>query len=148
MIRKYEEQDLEEIINIFIAASRLAHSFVSEEFIQEEVHNIRSLYIHQTRTFVYEHNHKVIGFICLMANEIGALFVAPQWHGCGIGKDLMNYVRSLHKTLEVEVFKENQMARSFYETCGFTELKEHIHTSGHTLLRLRYDMMSLSLKKS
>ncbi len=49
----------------------------------------------------------------------------------------MNYAKN-QKTLELEVFKENNVGRDFYYKYGFKQIGEHIYKeTGHLLLRLK-----------
>lgn len=80
---------------------------------------------------------KLEGFIALMGNEVGAIFLQPAHHGKGAGKALMDKAQELHATLEV--FKENSIGCKFYSRYGFEHLEEKLHEpTGRPLLRLRY----------
>lgn len=139
MIRPYEKTDLEELTDTWHAASQVAHPFLTEEFFDVERHNISDIYIPMADTFVYEHEGRVVGFIALIKNEVGALFVHPEFHGQGFGRALMDHAKALRGNLEVEVFKENRAGRDFYRRYGFTFQEEHVHEeTGETLMHLVY----------
>lgn len=105
---------------------------------EAERQNIPNVYLPNADTWVIEQAGNVIGFISLLGNEVGAIFVQPQFHGLGAGKALMNKAQELHGELEVEVFEKNLMGRQFYEKCGFEFMcrKRHEET-GYYLLRLK-----------
>jgi putative acetyltransferase len=139
MIRKREEKDNDEIMNVWYEASNLAHPFLEADFVEKVKTDMRNIYIPTTTTFVYEENNEVIGFISMLGNEIGGLFVSPNNHSKGIGTQLVNFVRELHGELEVEVFEKNNIGRSFYEKYGFKEMKRYYHAeSKNNMLRLQY----------
>ena len=139
MIRPYEKHDLEDLLDTWYAGSQIAHPFLSEEFFDIERHNIPHIYLPMADTFVYETEGRVVGFIALIKNEVGAIFVHPEFHGQGFGRALMDHARMLRGDLEVEVFKENRIGRDFYRRYGFTFQDEHVHEeTGETLLRLVY----------
>lgn len=139
MIRPYEKIDLDELLDTWYAASQVAHPFLSEEFFDIERHNIPNIYLPMADTFVYVHEGRVAGFIALIKNEVGAVFVHPEFHGQGFGRALMDHAKMLRGDLEVEVFKENRIGREFYRRYGFTFHDEHVHEeTGETLLRLVY----------
>ena len=139
MIRKYNPIDTDTIVNVFYQASLLAHPFLKSDFIEKEKKNIREIYLPNTETWVYFDQEKVVGFIAMMGNEVGAIFLLPEYHGKGIGSQLMNHVAQLHKTLEVDVFEKNSIGRAFYERYGFVFLEKHLHEeTGEMLLRLRF----------
>ena len=140
MIRKYEATDIEGIIEVWYEASLIAHPFLDSDFIEKEKRNIRELYIPNTKTWVFSKKNVVEGFISMMGNEVGAIFVRPEKHGQGIGKTLMDHVGQFHGSLEVDVFKDNKIGRKFYDKYGFKAVKEHIHEeTKRSLLRMEFN---------
>ena len=139
MIRKRKEKDNDEIMNVWNKASSLAHPFLETSFVDKVKKDMREIYIPNTETWVYEQNNLVIGFISMLGNEIGGLFVIPEYHSKGIGTQLVNYVIELHNELEVEVFEKNAIGRAFYDKYGFTKIKQYTHTESNSeMLRLNY----------
>ena len=97
------------------------------------------VYMPNTDTWVIEVEGSVAGFIALMGNEVGALFLQPKYHGRGAGKALMDKAQELHGDLEVEVFKQNSIGRKFYSQYGFEYLEEKLHEpTGQQVLRLKF----------
>ena len=140
MIRKYEETDIEELLEVWYEASSMAHPFLDSEFMEKEKQNIRDVYIPNTETWVSTNKDVLDGFIAMMENEVGAIFVRPEKHGQGIGKNLMDFVCQFHKELEVEVFKDNKIGRAFYDKYGFKIIKEHLHKdTNRPLLRMKFN---------
>lgn len=137
-IRPYTAADLARVISAWENAARIAHPFVTEDFMDRERRKIPDLYLPNADTWVAEVEGTVVGFIAMMGNEVGAIFVEPDHQGRGVGQALMNKVRTLHDELEVEVFEANHIGRRFYERYGFTSLGRHFDKeTGQTLLRLR-----------
>ncbi|MDP5213454.1 GNAT family N-acetyltransferase [Pseudoalteromonas tunicata] len=138
-IRHYETEDLIAVLDSWEEATRLAHTFMTDEFIYQERQNVAQLYLPNTDTWVAQIDGVVVGFIALMGNEVGAIFLKPDCHGHGIGAALMNKARQLHGDLVVEVFKENTLGRNFYAKYGFEFVEETFHQpTSQTLLRLQY----------
>lgn len=138
-IRKYENADLGAVLSSWETATRLAHPFMTDEFIAQEKINVAEIYIPNTDTWVVEIGGKVEGFIALIGNEVGAIFLQPEYHGKGAGKALMDKAQELHGDLEVEVFKENLLGRQFYSRYGFESLEEKLHEeTGQQVLRLKF----------
>ena len=138
MIREYKEKDLDELLDAWLSASKVAHPFLGEEFFEQERKNISSIYLPKAETWVYERKGVVVGFRALIGNEVGGIFVDAGYQRKGIGKELMDNARSIRAVLELDVFKDNNIGREFYKKQGFTEMNEHTHEeTGHALLRLK-----------
>ena len=138
MIRRYDEQDLDDLLDAWAAASEVAHPFLTAEFLASERENIPNLYLPNAETWVYEDDGRVVGFVALIGNEVGAIFVHPSHQRKGVGHGLMDKAKELREELEVEVFVKNAIGRAFYAEYGFelAEKKAHDQT-GLDLLRLR-----------
>jgi len=138
MIRKYESKDLEVVMSIWRQASTLAHSFLEPLFVLKAEQDLRSIYLLKTETWVYEVNGAAVGFISMLNNEIGGLFVLPQFQGKGIGSALVGFVEKDFLELVVEVFERNFIGRAFYEKSDFKLMEISIHApSGEAVLRLK-----------
>ncbi len=138
MIREYQPADLDDLLGVWEAASAVAHDFLDAKFLQQERHNIPNLYLPNAETWIWEVGGSVVGFIALIGNEVGAIFVDPSYHGTGIGRALMDKARTLREELEVEVFKKNAMGRAFYDRYGFELMQETVHeATGLTVMRLK-----------
>ena len=138
MIRKYKQGDLNEVLDAWFSASQVAHPFLSQDFFEQERRNIRDLYLPNSETWVFELDGVVVGFIALIGNEVGAIFVDAKFHGQGIGRALVDKAGSVRDVLELDVFKDNLVGRKFYEKYGFRQVDEHLHEeTGFMQLRLR-----------
>ena len=138
MIREYKEQDLDDLLSVWATASEIAHPFLTKEFLALERENIPKVYLPKAETWVSEEDGCVIGFISLLGNEVGAIFVHPKYHRKGIGRELMNKARELRGELYVEVFAANTIGRKFYAKYGFELIEEKVHEqTGLELIRLR-----------
>ena len=107
----------------------MAHPFMDEAFFEKERYNIPHLYLPNADTWVAELDGIVVGFIALIGNEVGGLFLDPSSHGRGVGKAMMDKAQELHGDLVVEVFKENAIGRRFYEQYGFKLLHEKVENA-------------------
>ncbi|NNE99385.1 MAG: GNAT family N-acetyltransferase [Pyrinomonadaceae bacterium] len=139
MIRKYKETDLETVVDIWYKSSTLAHPFLKPDFVEKVKKDMHDIYIPNSETWVYEEAGKVVGFIGMIENEIGGLFVLPDQHSKGIGTKLVDLISEIHDELEVEVFKKNKIGRAFYDKYGFKLIKEYFdEASRHSVLRLNF----------
>ena len=111
MSRKYRETDIELVIDIWWEASALAHPFLEAEFVEKVKRNMREPYLPHSKTWVFEEDNEVVGFISMLDNEIGGLFVKPDEQARGIGTQLVDYILNLNCQIEVEVFEKNRIGR-------------------------------------
>jgi putative acetyltransferase len=89
-------------------------------------------------TTVYEQEGCVVGFVALIGNEVGAIFVNPDAQGRGIGRALMDAARRSRSYLELDVFEANSVGRYFDDVYGFEFVDRHMNeAAGHPELRLR-----------
>lgn len=132
MIRKYNENDMDSVLEIWLSASVQAHACISPEFWESQVENMRNIYIPASETYVYEVESKVVGFYALYENSLAAIFVSPELQGKGIGKQLLSHAKTQRAELSLAVYKENQASYQFYLSQGFKVLSEQLdeHT-GH-----------------
>jgi len=138
-IRAYETKDLDDLMVSWESANKVAHPFLSKDFQDKVRHDIPNLYLPNADTWVIEQEGIVIGFIALIGNEIGGLFVNSNFHGTGAGKALTDKAQELHDTLEVDVFEKNLIGKNFYLRYGFTVLEEKIHEeTGNKVNRMKF----------
>ena len=140
MIRKYEDQDETRVLDIWHNSSSLAHPFLDNAFVEKVKKDMKDIYLTNADTWVLEDHNVIIGFISMIENEIGGLFVSPEQHFKGVGTALVNFIGKIHKELEVEVFKDNKIGRAFYDKYGFKIIKEYFHEeSSQVLIRMKFN---------
>lgn len=138
VIRKYQPADCEDVLNVWARASAVAHPFLSQQFLELERHNIPNVYLPKAETWVWVADGRVVGFMSLLGDEVGALFVDPKFQRSGIGRALVDRARALRGKIEVEVFERNALGRAFYAKVGFELMHQKVHTqTGFEILRLR-----------
>lgn len=139
-LRPYQDDDFDQLIRAWRAASVVAHTFLSPEFLEDEATSIREMYLPAAEAWVAEEGGEVVGFFALLGHELGALFVHPKHWGRGIGHALMDKAVELRDHLSLEVFEANRIGRSFYERYGFTEDSSGVNkATGERVLRMTFD---------
>jgi putative acetyltransferase len=140
MIRPYASGDLDEVLDVWYRASLIAHSFLTEDFFESERLLIAEHWLPMADVFVYETAGSVIGFLALVGNEVGAIFVLPAHQGRGVGRSLMDQARRSRPFLELDVFEANALGRRFYDAYGFRLVERTLdEATGQPTLRLRLD---------
>ncbi|SHN83086.1 GNAT family N-acetyltransferase [Desulfitobacterium chlororespirans] len=123
-IRKFEPKDRDSVVEVWYKASIIAHDFISKEVWEAERTNIRDKYLSLAETWVTEEEGKVIGFISLVDQYIGGLFVEPSQQGMGAGTQLIQQAQEEKGHLTVGVYSKNSAARGFYRKHGFRKISE------------------------
>lgn len=113
-IRGYIDSDIMDLLKIWEDASRKSHDFFPSSFFIAERERVSKLYIPNALTYVAELDENAIGFISMIGNEIGGLFISPKFQGMGVGGALIHHVSEQHSSLDVRVFLKNKSAISFY----------------------------------
>lgn len=139
IIRKYKDADLDGVLSSWENASKIAHPFLKEDFLAQERKNIPELFLPKADTWVVAVDDQVVGFIALIGNEVGAIFLQPEHQGKKMGKLMMDKAQELHGDLKVEVFEKNSMGRDFYAQYGFELTEEKVHEqTGERILCLEF----------
>jgi len=127
MIRPFTQDDTDTVVDIWRAASALAHPFLSRTFIESEARNLRNIYLAFAETWVLEKDGNVVGFVALVENAVAGLFLDPAYHGTGLGHAMIKHAQSARGALTVEVFEKNTIGRKFYASCGFIPERNSVH---------------------
>ncbi len=101
---------------------------------------MRNVYLAFAETWVTEIDGEVVGFIALIEDVVGGLFLDPAYHGQGYGRAMLDKAVAEKGPLRVEVFKENAIGRRFYNAYGFKGSEEFVHQeSGQVTLRMTFN---------
>lgn len=140
VIRPYTDDDLGDVLDAWYRSSVVAHSFLNEGFFDEERERLAEMWLPESDTSVFEVDGRVVGFVSMVGNEVGGIFVNPEYQNQGIGRSLLNHVAATRRYLELEVFEANTIGRRFYSAYGFRVVSKGVESStGLPALRLRID---------
>ena len=126
MIRVYKDSDIDDVLNIWYEVARSSYRFLPVETIDLIKKDIRYKYIERADTWVAIYDGCIVGFISVIENIVGGLFVLPSYQNMGIGKKLITHVKELRGSISLDVLKENSKVLKFYEKCGFVPTREGI----------------------
>lgn len=126
IIREFRYTDTDKLVEIWYEASVIAHSFINRALWEAHKEELRTKYLPGAETWVAEEGGDLLGFLSLMGNYIGGLFVAPGKQGAGIGTKLIEQAKKEKGSLKVGVYKKNIAAQKFYVKKGFKYLNEEI----------------------
>ncbi|MGT3243788.1 N-acetyltransferase [Yersinia enterocolitica] len=130
MIRAYQPNDLDAVMQLWLTSTIAAHPFIAEQYWHESAPLVRDTYLPAARTWVYlpqevqseptDGGNTIVGFISILEEQlVGALFVNQFYYGKGVGKILMDSVQQHYKALTLEVYQKNHRAYHFYRKQGF-----------------------------
>lgn len=120
MIHKWQSRDLQPLLTLWLESTIFAHPFIEERYWYESEPIVRDVYLPSAQTWVWEENEGVKGFVSVMDQRfVGALFVAPDSIGQGIGRALLAWVCERYPDLSLEVYQKNSRAVNFYHAQGF-----------------------------
>lgn len=140
MIREFRTEDTDAVLAIWLDASLASHAFIDAAFWRGNVQAMRDVYLPLARTWVYEKEGEVVGFISMNGEYVAALFVAPKWQGRRVGTTLLNHAKTLSSVLRLAVYTENTAACRFYARHGFTLVQERLdETTGHREQVMRWE---------
>lgn len=123
MIREYKAYDLDRIMELWLETNKKAHPFIKESYWEENFEDVRKL-IPEATVFVYEKDGIILGFIGLMESYIAGIFIDESYQSNGIGRQLLEKVKSMKEELLLQVYVKNSRAITFYKREGFSVLQE------------------------
>ena len=118
MIRKYQPQDLEHIMKIWLETNLAAHGFIPAEYWNEQYEAVKEA-LPQADILIYEEEGTVLGFLGLQDSYIAGLFVEKASRSRGIGRLLLEAAKSGRQELTLHAYAENTGAVRFYDGRGF-----------------------------
>lgn len=130
MIREFQENDLNRIMELWLDTNIQAHDFIHKSYWQEHFQEVKEI-LPSASVSVYEEKGIIQGFIGLMDSYIAGIFISKDQQSKGIGSQLLNHVKENHTQLSLKVYKKNKRAVDFYLREGFlvTEQQEDKETA-------------------
>ena len=125
MIKKFEIEDLDEIMNIWLKTNISAHGFIKASYWKENFEMVREMMMN-SEIYLYKEDNKICGFIGLIDDYIAGIFIKDKYQSRGIGKNLLDYVKSNRNRLLLSVYNKNNRAIEFYKREGFIIVKNEI----------------------
>jgi putative acetyltransferase len=126
MIRLAEPEDIPQLVDIWLRASRLAHDFIPEAFWQQRADDMARRYLPAAETYVLEAAGRAVGFAALNGEHLEALFIDPDVQSFGHGTHLMAHAMSCRERITLCVYSRNVRAVSFYRRLGFQFVEERM----------------------
>ncbi len=135
------EQEINRVMEIWKESTIQAHSFMAKEYWLQNYTVVKEKYIPMSITYLYLEDNEIKGFISIVDGQfIGALFVAVNCQGKGIGRKLLDHVKGIYDRLTLAVYKDNEQAVSFYQKNGFVLKQEQLNKeTNHLEYRMSFE---------
>lgn len=118
MIRKFEKNDINDVLQIWKSENIKAHNFISREYWENNYSFVKEA-LPNAEIYVYITKEKIIGFIGLNNNYIEGIFVDTNHQCNGVGTALLNKVKENKNKLTLSVYMKNTDAVNFYKKNDF-----------------------------
>ena len=128
MVRRIRPAEVDAAAGIWLETNIEAHSFVPERYWRDHFEAVKGL-LAQAELYVFEGEAGIQGFLGLDADYIAGLFVKSGARGGGIGKKLLDHVKSGRSRLTLRVYQKNAGAIRFYRREGFAVQEESVDES-------------------
>lgn len=127
MIRKLRESDLSAVMKIWLDTNIKSHNFVSKEYWTSNYEMVKEI-LSKSEIYVYEEDdtNLIDGFIGLLDSYLAGLFVKNTAQSKGIGKQLLDYAKSIKSEMTLSVYQKNIRAVHFYQREQFQIQSENI----------------------
>lgn len=118
MIRRLENADLDAAAALWLEGNLQAHAFLPAQYWRSHFAQVRGL-LAQAEVYVYETDGVLQGFAGLEGAYIAGLFVAQEARSQGVGKALLDFLKTRRQSLRLHVYQKNTRAAAFYRREGF-----------------------------
>ena len=130
MIRKLQNADMDRVAGIWLDANLRAHCFISPQYWKSNFDPVKEM-LPRAEVYVYENGREIWGFIGLNGEYIEGIFVSGEMQSRGIGKRLLDFVKTKKTELRLNVYQKNTRAIRFYQREGFKILREGTVSEKH-----------------
>lgn len=125
MIRKFEKNDINPVMQIWKNENIKAHKFISKEYWKNNYYYVKEI-LPNAEIYVYVLKENIVGFIGINENYIEEIFIDTNNQCKGIGTSLLNKVKENRDNLTLSVYKKNINAINFYKKNDFIITSENI----------------------
>ena len=130
MIRKIREEDLTNVMTLWVKGNFKANSFIEKDYWLEIYNQVKIDFLENFKTYVYIENEEILGFISIHDDEIKAICVKEENRRNGIGTKLLNYCRDNLKENEelyMKIFEKNMNGILFFSKLQFKNSKVQLN---------------------
>ena len=135
-IKALEGKQLDRIMELWLETNIHAHHFIDHNYWKTNYELVKEM-MPQATIYAYQEENTIQAFVGLVEDYIAGIFVSSDLQSKGIGKNLLEYCKSLKDELSLHVYQKNERALHFYQREGFVITKEKIDENTN---ELEYEM--------
>lgn len=116
LIKKLDNLDfesIEKISNIWLNSNLEAHDFIKREYWISNLDKVKKMFP-DSSIYVYYADNQIVGFAGLYEQYIAGIFITDNYRNKGIGKLLLERLKSDYNGLNLHVYEKNEGAIRFY----------------------------------
>jgi len=121
MIRELRKTDIKRVAEIWLNANLQAHSFISPQYWMGNFDLVKAML---PQVYVYEDARNIQGFVGLNSEQFEGIFVSGEMRSQGIGRFLLDFIKTKKPELHLNVYRKNTRAIRFYQREDFEILNE------------------------
>ncbi len=125
MIRKFEKNDINAVMEIWVNENIRTHNFIAKEYWKDNYEYVKDI-LPKADIYVYILDEQVVGFVGVNNNYVEGIFVDINNQHSGIGTSLLDRIKENKDSLTLNVYKKNANAIKFYEKNNFIITSENI----------------------
>ncbi|HBG89101.1 MAG TPA: acetyltransferase [Stenotrophomonas sp.] len=140
-LRPSRASDGDAVVDLWRRAVDATHDFLSAEDRRAIDTEVVGFLPQAPLLLAVDAEDRPLGFMLLDCSHMEALFIDPEVHGQGIGRQLVEHALAQHSTLTTDVNAQNAQALGFYLRMGFVETgRSEVDSQGrpYPLIHLRH----------
>ena len=125
MISDWDKSKVDELMDFWLKNIKNSYDFIDGTYWEGLYEGFKNNYILDSETYVYEEDQKLIAFVSIIEEgNIIAFFVDKDQQDRGVGSELLNFIKEKYDQLDISIYKQNTIARTFFANEGFRILYE------------------------
>lgn len=139
MIRNFQPQDLDRVMQLWLEGNLDAHGFIPADYWTSNAPVVRRLLV-QAEITVCELDSEIQGFVGMQGDYLAGIFVDKSHRSMGIGKRLLEHIKTSHPVFTLDVYQRNQQAVAFYLREGLSVIEESVdEDTGETDYTMKWE---------
>lgn len=135
MIRLMNQEDIENIMDIWITATVSSHRFINQSFWLKQYRKVKQE-LNNTNTYVICEQDRIVGFASIKDHKLLCLLVISGMQNKGLGSLLIKHLKTQYDDLHAEIYVKNDKALRFFKKHGFEIASQHKNPDSHQIQNL------------